>query len=268
MARICVMYMNGDRWGSSTGRLYGEIAKCWLHFYRQSGTTAKPILVTDEESDTSFWPLEVARVKIPNFDKVDNFGRWETPERFYQLEVVGWLGAVSYDLVGPCIVMEPDTVILRNIDEMFDIDCKMGCCEFSPLDRRYTLPGVTPESRPLIRDWKTNKTIPGNLLMGGVQIHNVSMSEMYRYYYERRREDWIWDARYENGEKCGLAVVEFIYSIICSQIGIALPNKYNWLNMWGPYPDDTRVLHFNGDIVHKNQMLSLLGKKTPPKHLL
>jgi hypothetical protein len=131
----------------------------------------------------------------------------------------------------------------------------MAMCQFHHLDDRYKVPNITTHLMCQIQQWKTNDLILGKALMGGVQFHNVSISEMYEHYFNRRQEDWICNSVYNNGEKCGLAITEFIFSIICSQIGTIIPHEYNWLNMWGDHPEETRVLHFAGDLSCKQKML-------------
>lgn len=241
---ICLVYHENNN-----ALLYSRLAQRWLIYFRSSGSQARPILVTDTTSDVSFWPLETVRYKVPHFDPP------ASSKRHTELYKCAWIKSHCYDLVGRCVVTESDTLFLRNIDDLFYLDCNMAMCKFSPLDDRYKIANISPDLQCRIRQWKTDNTSFGTALMGGVQVHNVSISEMYESYFNRRQEDWIKNNRYNNGERCNLAITEFIFSVICSQIGFVIPHEYNWLHMWGDHPPETKVLHFAGDLSHKRKMI-------------
>lgn len=240
---ICLIYRENHN-----SSLYSRLVKCWLNYFRSSGSQARPILATDTDTDSSFWPLETIRCKVPDFNPQ------ASSDHHAELYKCAWIKSRCYDLVGRCVVTEPDTLFLRNIDDLFHLDCNMAMCKFSPLDDRYKISNINPSLRCQTRQWKTDNATFGTALMAGVQVYNMSISEMYESYFNRRQENWIKNNKYDNGERCNLATTEFIFSVICSQIGVVIPHMYNWLYMWGEPPPKTKVLHFAG-LSHKYKML-------------
>lgn len=242
--QVCVVYHE-----SHNTPLYSQLMQRWLNYFRSSNPQALPILATDATSDVSFWPSKVVRCKIPQFDPPASL------KRHGELYKCAWIKSHCYDLVGRCVVTESDALFLRNIDDLFDLNCEMAMCKFHPRDDRYKLEGVSPNLKCQIRHWQTDSASFGMALMGGVQVYNTSISKIYETYFGRREEDWIKHNKYNNGKRCNLAITEFIFSAICSQIGTVIPHEYNWLHMWGEHPPETRILHFAGDQSYKHKML-------------
>ena len=195
------------------------IMSSWIHFYERSGTTLEPCLITDGESSIpKQWKYDVAVSKDP-----------DPPQRYDVLNKVGWLKAQGHKIIGKCIIMDMDCFIMKSIDDIGELDCKMAM----PVD----------EGHRTYDDWLE----VGEELNAGCMFFNSS--EIYPQFL-----DWWFDKTHYL--KSITYFDELIFSAICRGLnGQILSSDYN--RSW-PVGDNaaleeathsnfTKILHFHGE---------------------
>ncbi len=95
------------------------LLKTWIKFYERSGTTMIPCILIDKTTKIpSFWKYESLVLEDCN-----------PPTRKDVLNKVGWMKSQSYNLLGDTVVMDLDAFIIREINELSQIDCKLAMAQ-------------------------------------------------------------------------------------------------------------------------------------------
>jgi len=194
----------------------------WMKHYEKSGTSFEPCIFTDEFTNVpKWWKYEVVLVK-------DN----EPPERTDALHKVGWMRSQAYELVGKSLVMDLDAIILKNLDELLDVECEIAMA-----------------SDDTDKIWNLNWPEVGIKHNAGVMIHNSDrILPRFRELWDEKKKDFLKVTYFE----------ECIFSAIFHEFkGLALDQKYN--KVWkGSYASE-KIIHFCG-MERKNELMKFLNE--------
>lgn len=103
-----------------------QMLNAWIYFYKKSRTQMKPCLLTDPKTPIpKEWPYEVHRIQES-----------EPPQRLDVLNKVGWLKSQGYKVLGRCVIMDLDCMIMNSIDELDTLDTPIAM-PVDPAKRTY-----------------------------------------------------------------------------------------------------------------------------------
>lgn len=104
--------------------IHQEILEGWLSSYKESGSSLKITLITDEKTSIpQSWPEPVERVKTP------------PPEKDI-LNTAGWLKSQAFEVAGPCVVIDLDAIVINCIDTICDTKAVLA---MAPYPEKYRL---------------------------------------------------------------------------------------------------------------------------------
>ena len=200
-----------------------NLLNIWLDFYKKSETKMEPILLTDDTTKIpKIWKYDVVKI-------IDH----EPPYKSDVLHKVGWMKSQSFDYLGRCLVLDLDCLIIRNIDEIDDLDT----CIAMPKELGQKTFAAWPEI--------------GEKLNGGCIFQNSNLiSSLFKEYWEKKKN--LLSITFLD---------ELIFTFICIKLnGLILNKEYNtsWSigTTYAPICEyfnlKTKIIHFHG--YRKNEL--------------
>jgi len=226
--KIAIVYfeenLTGDR---SHHQVSHQMLKGWQYFYERSQTAFEPCLILDDATQPpSFWKYGHVRASSPN-----------PPSRIDVLNKVGWLKSQAYDLLGKCVVMDLDALLLDKIDELEDFSSEIA---------------MSPDGGTIRDDWEWIKDWPEAKKKYNAGVLFLNSDRILPRFRE------LWD---EKSEYLRITYFdEIIFSSMLTEMnGLILDTSFN--TPWSGDIDyhGSRVLHFSGD--RKSAMLPFLAKQ-------
>lgn len=188
----------------------------WTHFYKKSGTTLEPVLLSDRDAAPAGWEYGVVKVGSPN-----------PPQRLDVLNKVGWIKAQGYQTLGDCIIMDLDCLILNSLDHLQESPFLIAM-PVDPAKRTY-------------KDWPE----AGEELNAGlIVMRSPDIWSRFQHWW-KEKHSYLKITYFD----------EIIFSAICREMnGQVLPEWYNcsWpigddAALFAKYSNPySKILHFHG----------------------
>ena len=198
------------------GGLSDTAARClsvWVAAFRASGTSLKPLLLTDGSPPPTCWPWDVASAPEP-----------VPPREKRTLDRADWLKPQAFAVCGRSLVIDADALPLQSLDPI----------EHEPGD--FRLSHDSPEWATFLEDlgptWNSGVTLVGS---GRV--------------FESARAGWEYRYRWHDDERLGPWFGQTVLSAAHNHLHcIPLPRPWNVMSFDHPslwsLPPETQVLHF------------------------
>jgi hypothetical protein len=116
--KLAIVYFNTAKMPEDRKhhQVYDFMLQTWAATYRASGTTLEPILLIDKQTQVpSIWPYGSIVIENP-----------DPPEIRDVLNKVGWIKGQAFEAVGRCVVMDLDAFIVKNVNELAELNCPIG----------------------------------------------------------------------------------------------------------------------------------------------
>lgn len=207
-----------------------ELIINWQKYFKRSKTNAVPYLILDKKTKVpSCWNYDF---KIVENDEPD--------EKNDVLNKVGWIKSQIYDLLGTCLVLDLDAIILKSIDEIFEIKEKIAMA-----------PDLT--TNKIKWEWSESWPEAKNKFNAGVLFVNSNLVKtiFVRLWNEKKQFKKI--TYYD----------EIIFSAILTELDGKILNK-NYNTIWNKNLDlnSVKIIHFCGnrkkELIEFNKNLKLL----------
>jgi hypothetical protein len=200
-----------------------DMLRMWQYFYKHSGSTIEPVIITDRNTKISkLW--QYGHVAVEDS---------EPPERLDILHKVGWLKMQAFDLLGETLVMDLDALVVRNIDNLKQIRCKIA---MSP----YPAGKTTPK-------WPYKRLNAGTMI-----LNDSSISKRFQEVWHEKKSEFLQTTYFD----------ELIFTSLHTELeGEVLSTQYqaeweagNDEGLYQAYDNqDNKVLHFCS-IARKEQL--------------
>lgn len=223
--KIALIYFNEDLPNNRKHHSVNfQILRNWLSFYTKSNNKFGLHLLLDDKTNVPFfWRHGFTHIKDCN-----------PPNRKDVLHKVGWLKSQAYDILGKCLVVDIDALIIKDISYLSNIDCEIAMSPDEGTKKKWVWAKSWPEA--------TNKYNAGVLLLNSNKIRK----EFVKLWKEKKE--------YMNYTFYDEIIFSSLMTTLKSQV---LPESYNTLYS-GNTNNSCNILHFSGQ--RKNSLLEYCKK--------